>query len=91
MLQNRFFNPFKIRQLIHYVIALDLVWAGSLLTVLGVVGGALGYLFQIMVGRNVGPVGYAEFNFVASLSLVIASPFVAISLLSSRTLRFSNI
>lgn len=58
--------------------------AGSFLTVLGISGGFLSYVFQILIGRMLGPADYANFNFIISISIILTSPFVAVSLVTAR-------
>ena len=61
-----------------------LINAGTLLTVSGLVASALGYLFQILVGRFFFPSEFALFTAAVGLSVFLGSFFGALGMLITR-------
>lgn len=61
-----------------------LINAGTLLTVSGLVASALGYLFQILVGRFFLPSEFALFTAAVGLSVFLGSFFGALGMLITR-------
>ena len=57
---------------------------GILISIVNIFGGALGYLYQIMMGRLLEPSEFAKFNAVMSLSVVMGAPLSALVMIVSR-------
>lgn len=55
-----------------------------MLTFAGLVSGALGYLYQILIGRLLGPEDFSTVATVTSIFLICASPLTAITLIFAR-------
>lgn len=58
--------------------------AALLLTVSNVMGGVLGYVYQVIMGRVLGPVDFALFSAVSALIMFIVSPLNAMFMIISR-------
>jgi O-antigen/teichoic acid export membrane protein len=61
-----------------------LLFSGSMLTFAGLVSGALGYLYQILMGRLLGPEDFSTVATITSIFLICASPLAAITLIFAR-------
>lgn len=61
-----------------------LLRAGLWMSVAGVAGGALGYLFQVLMGRLLSPADFALFSAVMALGMFAASPLSALTMLVAR-------
>ena len=61
-----------------------LLRAGSVLTVLSLVTGALGYLFQVLMGRMLLREDFVVFNALMAVGMVICSPLAALGLVLAR-------
>ena len=57
---------------------------GSLLTVLHIFGGALGYVYQIVMGRILHPAEFALFSAIMALFMFMSAPMGAMSMLIVR-------
>lgn len=58
--------------------------AGSGLVVAGILGGILGYAFQIAMGRLLSPVNYGQLNALMSLLMILAVPLGTVSMVNTR-------
>jgi O-antigen/teichoic acid export membrane protein len=61
-----------------------LVRAGSVLTVLNLVAGALGYLFQVLMGRMLVREDFVVFNALMAVGMVVCAPLAALGLVLTR-------
>ena len=61
-----------------------LLRAGLWMSLAGVVGGALGYVFQVLMGRLLSPADFALFSAVMALGMFAASPLSALTMLVAR-------
>jgi O-antigen/teichoic acid export membrane protein len=68
----------------HESMIRKLVRAGFFLSVLNLLGGALGYVFQILMGRLFQPSEYALYSAIMALIVIFGSPVGAITLVISR-------
>ncbi len=57
---------------------------GSLLTALHILGGALGYVYQVIMGRIMSPAEYALFSSIMALFMFFSAPMGAMSMLITR-------
>ncbi len=61
-----------------------LLRAGLWMSIAGVAGGALGYVFQVLMGRLLSPADFALFSAVMALGMFAASPLSALTMLVAR-------
>ena len=61
-----------------------LLRAGLWMSLAGVAGGALGYVFQVLMGRLLSPADFALFSAVMALGMFAASPLSALTMLVAR-------
>ncbi len=61
-----------------------LMRSGLWMSLAGVVGGALGYVFQVLMGRMLSPADFALFSAVMALGMFAASPMSALTMLVAR-------
>ena len=61
-----------------------LLRAGLWMSLAGVAGGALGYLFQVLMGRLLSPADFALFSAVMALGMFASSPMSALTMVVSR-------
>ena len=57
---------------------------GLLLTIINIFGGALGYVYQITMGRMLQPIEFALFSSIMALFALFSAPMGAISMLIVR-------
>lgn len=62
----------------------EVLRAGFLLTALHVATGALGYVFQVVMGRTLDAGDYAAFNAILALVMVACSPMAAMETVAAR-------
>lgn len=62
----------------------EVLRAGFLLTALNVATGALGYVFQVVMGRTLDAGDYAAFNAILALVMVACSPMAAMETVAAR-------
>jgi len=74
---------FKLR--LGELLATRLLRAGLSLTVLGLVGGLLGYVYQILMARMLTPAEYALFSAIVALTMFTSSPLGAVNMLLTRS------
>ena len=60
------------------------LYSGSILSLLNILAGALGYLYQVMMGRFLPPAEFAVFSAMMALTATLVSPFGALVLAVSR-------
>jgi O-antigen/teichoic acid export membrane protein len=63
-----------------------LLRVGFLMTVVSVMGGAMGYVFQILMGRMLSPQEFALFAAIMSVAVVMTSPISAVFTVVSRNI-----
>lgn len=68
----------------HETMIRKLIRAGFFLSALNLLGGALGYVFQILMGRLFQPSEYALYSAIMALIVIFSSPVGAITLVISR-------
>lgn len=68
----------------HETMIRKLIRAGFFLSALNLLGGALGYVFQILMGRLFQPSEYALFTAIMALLVLLSSPIGALALVVSR-------
>jgi O-antigen/teichoic acid export membrane protein len=73
-----------IKNSIHTLRCNKLLQAGFWLSGAGVVGGLLGYVFQVLMGRLLSPPEFALFSAIMALTTFFMSPLGAMSMLLSR-------
>lgn len=73
---------FKLR--LGELLATRLLRAGLGMTIAGLVGGLLGYAFQVLIGRLLSPGEYALFSAVMALTMFASSPLGAVHMLIAR-------
>ena len=61
-----------------------LLRSGLWMSLAGVVGGGLGYVFQVLMGRLLSPADFALFSAVMALGMFAASPLSALTMLVAR-------
>jgi O-antigen/teichoic acid export membrane protein len=66
--------------------------AGLLLTIAGVIVGILGYIFQIIAGRLLGPVDFALFSSLIAFFMILSAPLTSVGLIiiSKASYLFAN-
>lgn len=69
---------------IRGLIAAPMSRAALLLTAANVLGGVLGYVYQVIMGRVLGPADFALFGAVSALIMFIVSPLNAMFMIISR-------
>lgn len=63
-----------------------LLRVGLLMTVVSVMGGAMGYVFQILMGRMLSPQDFALYAAIMSVAVVMTSPISAVFTVVSRNI-----
>jgi O-antigen/teichoic acid export membrane protein len=73
-----------IKSSMHTLRCNKLLQAGFWLSGAGVVGGVLGYVFQVLMGRLLSPAEFALFSAIMALTVFFMSPLGALNMLVSR-------
>jgi O-antigen/teichoic acid export membrane protein len=73
-----------IKSSMHTLLRHKLLQAGFWLSCAGVLGGVLGYVFQVLMGRLLSPAEFALFSAIMALSIFFMSPLGALNMLVSR-------
>lgn len=63
---------------------IQLFFSGSFMSIAGILSGILGYVFQVLMGRFLGPIDYSSLVAVTSAYVILSSPLLGLSLVLSR-------
>jgi O-antigen/teichoic acid export membrane protein len=83
---NSFLDALKILK--KLIFTSQLFHASFLLTAMGICTGILGYIYQILVGRLLGPIELGLFSAVISLTTIFSAPLGAITLIVAKKISF---
>lgn len=77
-------NLSKLAPFIMGLLSSPMSRAGVILTIANVMGGVLGYVYQVIMGRMLGPAEFALFSSVIALIMFLTSPLQAMLMIISR-------
>lgn len=79
-----FFRVAALGPRIRGLLSAPMSRVGLMLTVANVIGGVLGYVYQVIMGRVLGPADFALFSAASALIMFIVSPLYAMFMIISR-------